>query len=212
MQGVGERCTSRLSLVLPGIALILLAGCSRSGSGQAPDVDVRAAAAYALEHYDGNKDGALEKSELSAVPALASALPAFDSSGNGRLDANEIEAGLTQMFASRTSLTEMTCTVTRSGRPLVGAKVRLIPLEMLGPSLPSAEDVTNESGTAHPGVSADLVPPQFKDKALMYPGLYRVEITHDQVQLPSQYNTETELGCQVNPLSRDGMSARFNLK
>jgi hypothetical protein len=46
---------------------------------------------------------------------------------------------------------------------------------------------------------------------LMFPGLYLVEITHPQVQLPARYNTATELGCELNPLSREGSSARFDL-
>ena len=211
MQCGGERSIDRMTLVL-AVGLVVTGGCSGSDSGDAPEIDARAAAAYAMEHVDENKDGSIEKSELADNPALAAALPSFDASGDGRLDANEIAGGLTRMYASRTSLTEMTCTVTRSGRPLVGAKVRLSPIEMLGQALPSAEGVTDESGTAHPGVSAEFVPSEFKDKALMYPGLYRVEITHDQLQLPSRYNTATELGCQVNPLARDGMSARFDLK
>jgi hypothetical protein len=212
MQCGGERSTSRKPVVLVAAALVVSGGCSSSGSGDAPNIDAPAAAAYAMEHFDANKDGAIEKPELSDNPALAAALPTFDANHDGRLSANEIADGLTQMYASRMNLTGMACTVTRNGRPLVGAKVRLRPIEMLADALPSAEGVTDDSGTAHPAVSAELVPTEFNDKPLMYPGLYRVEITHDQLQLPGRYNAATELGCQVNPVARDGMSVQFDLK
>jgi hypothetical protein len=209
MQRGGERSLGRMKLVLAA-APAITGGCS--AGDDAPDVDAPAAAAYAMEHFDGNKDGAIQKSKLTDNPALAAALLSFDASGDERLDASEIANGLTQMYVSRMNLTGMTCTVTRHGRPLVGAKVRLRPLEMLGDALPPAEGVTDESGTVQPGVNAELVPTEFKNKPLMYPGLYRVEITHDQVQLPSRYNTATELGYQANPLARVGASARFDLK
>ena len=207
----GGKPIGRLALVLMAPALVATTGCSSSSSGKAPEIDAPVASAHAMDQFDANKDGAIEISELADCPALAAALPSFDSSGDGRLEASEIAKGLEQMYASRKSLTEMTCTVTLKGRTLVGANVRLRPLEMLS-ELPPAEGVTDESGTVHPAVSADLVPTEFKHKALMYPGLYRVEITHDQSQLPGRYNTATELGCQVNPVARDGMAARFDLK
>ncbi len=212
MQYGGRSSIGRTPLALAAGALIVIGGCSASGTGQAPAVDAHAAAAYAMEHSDANKDGAIEQSELSDNPALAAALPSFDVSGDGRLDASEIADGLTQMYASRMNLTDMACTVNRNGRPLVGATLRLSPVEMLGESLPAAEGVTNESGTAHPTVGAELIPTEFKDKPLMYPGLYSVEITHPTIQLPARYNTATELGCQVNPMARDGMAVTFDLK
>jgi hypothetical protein len=200
------------TVALAAAGLVATAGCSKSGLSKAPDVDTRAAADHAMDNFDANKDGAIEKSELTKSPPLVAALPSFDANHDGRLDANEIDAGLTQMYASSMNLTEMTCTVTRNGRPLVGAKVRLLPMEMLGDEMPSAEGITDESGTAHPAVSAEFLPTEFNQKALMYPGLYRVEITHPQAPIASRYNTATELGCQVNAVVRDGMSAKFDLK
>ena len=165
-----------------------------------------------MEHYDANDDGALEPSELSSCAALAAALASFDADGDGRLGPNEIIDGLTQMYASRESLTEVTCTVTLRGRPLAGANVRLRPIEMMEDTLPAAEGVTNERGTVRPIIDSELIPEEFRQKPLMYPGLYRVEITHPQAQLASRYNTATVLGCMVDPAARGGTSARFDLK
>jgi hypothetical protein len=39
-----------------------------------------------------------------------------------------------------------------------------------------------------------------------------VVITHPTTSLPAKDNEATELGCEVNPSSRDGASARFDLK
>lgn len=165
-----------------------------------------------MEHYDANDDGGLEPSELSRCPALAAARASFDTDGDGRLGANEITDGLAQMYGSQTSLTEMNCTVTLKGRPLAGATLRLRPIEMLGDALPSAEGVTDQRGIAHPTIDVELIPEEFRERPLVYSGLYHVEITHPRTQLASRYNTATELGCLVDPAARGGVSAHFDLK
>ena len=165
-----------------------------------------------MEHFDTNHDNTLEPTELTGCPALATARTSFDTNGDLRLSANEIADGLTGMYASGMRLSEMNCTVTLNGQPLVGAKVRLRPIEMLGDALPSAEGMTDELGIARPTISAELLPDDFRQTPLMYPGLYRVEITHPQTQLAGRYNTATELGCHVDPAARGGNSAQFDLK
>ena len=47
--------------------------------------------------------------------------------------------------------------------------------------------------------------------ALFFPGLYHVEISHPKTQIPSRYNTASELGWEVDPFSRAGTTARFDL-
>ena len=125
----------------------------------------------------------------------------------------KITDGLTQMYGSGMSLTEMACTVTLQGRPLAGANVRLRPIEMLGDALPSAEGVTDaQRGRPSRRSTQSYYPTSFARQPLMYPGLYRVEITHPQTQLASRYNTATELGCMVDPAARAGTSVRFDLR
>jgi hypothetical protein len=140
----------RLAFSLTSAALLAAAGCSAGSSGTPPDVDPQAATAYALEHFDANDDDALEPSELSRCPALAAARASFDIDQDGRIGQDELTDGLSQMFGSQTSLTEMICNVKLNGRPLAGATVRLRPIEMLGDALPSAEGVTDQRGIAHP--------------------------------------------------------------
>ena len=213
MRSLIRTALGRQAISLTAAALATAAGCSAGTSVKSPGVSPQVAAAYAMEHYDANDDGALEPSELSSrCPALAAALASFDADGNGRLVVDEITDGLAQMYGSGMSLTEMGCKVTLQGRSLAGAIVRLRPIEMLGDALPAAEDVTDAQGVAHPAIDAELLPNEFRERLLMYPGLYRVEITHPQVKLANRYNTATELGCMVDPAARAGTSVRFDLK
>jgi hypothetical protein len=213
MRSLSRKAFGHLAFSLTAAALVTFAGCPAGTSVTSPVVDRQAAATYAMEHYDTNEDGALEMAELSSnSSALAAALASFDADSNGRLIANEITDGLTQMYGSGMSLTEMSCKVMLQGRPLAGATLKLSPIEMLGDALPSAEGVTDAQGVAHPAIDAELLPDEFRKRQLMYPGLYRVEITHPQVKLASRYNTATELGCMVDPAARAGTSARFDLR
>jgi len=204
---------ARSSLFLLASAVMFaIGGCSAVDSISAPDIDPRAAATFAMEHYDTNHDGTLEPSELSSCPALAAARAKFDPDEDQRISSDELTDSLTQMFGSPASLTEATCNVTLNGRPLAGATVLLRPIEMLGDTLPPAEGKTDKAGTARLTVSRELIPEEFRHLPLMYPGLYQVEISHPQAKLASRYNTKTELGCIIDPAARGGMSVHFALK
>jgi hypothetical protein len=202
----------RLQFLLTSAALIVLSGCSGGVLVNPPDVDPQAAAAYAMEHFDSNGDGTLEPPELSKCPALIDARTSFDIDQDGRIGKDELTDGMSQMFGSQTSLTEMNSHVKLNGRPLAGAKVRLLAIEMLGETLPPAEGVTDARGSARPTIDPSLLPNEYRAKPLMYAGLYRVEITHPQTKLASRYNTASELGCFVDPAARNGTSASFDLK
>ena len=78
-QGVRCRYTAALTTVLLG-----LAGCSTSSSSSPPNIDLQAATAYAMEHYDTNHDNALEPTELTGCPALATARTSFDTNVDRR--------------------------------------------------------------------------------------------------------------------------------
>jgi hypothetical protein len=147
-----------------------------------------------------------------STPALAAARDSFDIDADNRISEEELINGLTLMFGSQTVLTEMTCFVTFNGRPLAGATVRLRPIKMLGDALPPAEGVTDRRGSVRPTINADLLPEDFKQRPLLYPGLYHVEITHPVTQIASRYNTASVIGCMVDPAARGGTSSRFDLK
>jgi hypothetical protein len=175
-------------------------------------VDGGDAAAFAIEHYDGNGDGALDKSELAKCPPLVAAMTNYDADGNGQLSADEIKNRLVRLYGSGAALTNVDCTVTVSGRPLRGAAVKFRPVEMLGDAVKPAESVTDEAGLARPAIADDQLPDDMAGTALVQPGLYHVEITHPDMALPARYNTATELGFEVDPVQRGGTTARFDLK
>jgi hypothetical protein len=200
-----------LALSATSAAFLAVVGCSAGNVGKPPDVDPQAAAGYALQHYDANGDGALQTSELSRCPALAAAHATLDIDADGRISKSELTDNLVQMYGSQVNLTEMNCTVTLNGRPFAGATVRLRPIEMLGDALPPAQGVTDSQGSARPSIDDALLPEPFRERPLVYAGLYRVEITHPRMQLPSRYNTATELGCYVDPAARSGTLRKFDL-
>jgi hypothetical protein len=208
-----RRWSSLQQFVLLGL-LVASSGCSSGKPARvaSASVDPDAAAARALELWDGNADGAVDKEEAAAkCPPLVGALPAFDANGDGKITAEEF-AGHIKSASSVASITSVYCTVLQNGRPLSGATVKLRPVAMYGDELPPAEGTTNADGVAQPSIGADNLPENLASRPLLYPGLYHVEITHPTTSLPAKYNEATELGCEVDPSSRDGASAKFDLK
>jgi hypothetical protein len=194
--------------------LAFFAGCSnRPSAVELPSVDASDVATYAMEHYDSNRDGAINESEMSSCPPLAAALASYDADNNGQLSAQEIEDRIDRLYGPSAALISVECTITLSGRPLRGATVKFRPVEMLESSIKPAQGLTNDSGVARIALSAEELPDDLQDASLMHPGLYYVDVTHPTVALPARYNTATELGFEVDPgQERTGTSAWFDLK
>jgi hypothetical protein len=188
---------------------LICTGCSSPGG---TGVDPEAATARAMELYDANGDAALDADELKKAPVLAVAISAYDADGNGRLEANEIAQRLTRLFESSIDLAEVTVQVTADGQPLSGAVVRLRPAEFMGPGMNSAEGITDETGVAKPTIAEEHVPAEFRGMPLAQFGPYLVEVTHPDRQVPAKYNTASELGFEVDPSARSGLSTVFDLK
>ena len=207
---LAEWRTLDLMAVAFGAAVVGLisTGCSSPG---AAGINPEAAAARAMELYDANGDAALDADELKKAPALAVAITAYDADGNSRLDANEIAQRLTRLFQSSMDLAEVTIQVTTDGQPLSGAVVRLRPAEFMGPGMSSAEGTTDETGIAKPTIAEEHVPTEFRGSPLVQFGPYLVEVTHPAKQIPAKYNTASELGFEVDPSARDGLSRVFAL-
>jgi hypothetical protein len=165
-----------------------------------------------MESHDANHDGAIEPGEMASCPPLVAVMPRYDADGNGSLSAAEIEARLVELYRTGAVLTNVDCTVTFNRRPLAGALVKFHPVDMLKPAVKPAEGITDQSGRARLTVQDEDLPDDLQDAALMYPGLYHVEITHPQVDLPARYNDASELGFEVDPSLRDGISAQFDLR
>jgi hypothetical protein len=187
--------SNRIVWILGSAALIALAGC---GGIKSIMVDPVAASKAAMEQYDKNGDGFLDKTELKACPALLREFRAYDHSKDGKLSADEIGEEIKDMFGQNSGMTPLSCTVSLDGSPLPSASVRFIPESFLGPQIKEAGGTTNSTGTAELGISPDELPKQLRRHHLMRVGIYRVEITHPTKQIPAKYNTETELGFEFH--------------
>jgi hypothetical protein len=184
------------------------AGC---GDAAQPQISPEQAAAYAIELYDANHDGAVDGAEAASCPPLASAFATYDGNGDNRLTADEVASRLSRLYSAPNALAEMSCLVLVDGRPLPGAVVRLRPAEMLGASVLPAEGIADDQGVARPTIGDDKLPSEYRGAPLVQLGLYHVEITHPQRQLPARFNTKSELGLEVDPAHRSGTFARFDL-
>lgn len=190
------------------VVTALSVGCGASTkSGVSPTT----AAAKAMELYDANKDSALDAEELKECPPMAASLRNYDRDADGKIVADEITIRLERLFADENNLAGVDLTVTLDGQPLPGATVKLRPAEFLGGGLDVAEGVTDETGIARPTIPAEHLPAEFSASPLVQKIPYVVEITHPEKQIPAKYNTASELGFEVDPSVRGGVSTVFDL-
>ncbi len=155
---------------------LVLPGCShRPREVAPPELNAGAAASAAISQYDKDGDGALRASELSSSPALTEAFGRIDADHDQAITAAELSQRM-ESWKQGSTLIPLTCSVTLRGKPLAGARVRLVPVEFLAKDLPVGEGVTDETGVAAISMPDEARP--FADApAGMYPGFYRVEIS-----------------------------------
>jgi hypothetical protein len=172
-----------------------------------PKIDPQAAAAEAMRAYDTSGDGQLDATELNASPALKSTLKYVDKDSDGKIATAELQARLEQLFAMPVTFTDVQCIVTRGGRPLTSAEVRLVPEPFLGEALHEATATTDEQGAAQPGVATEHLPPEMHELKVMQVGLYRVEVKH-----PSIKDAEKQvIGAEIDPARRGGTAVTVEL-
>jgi hypothetical protein len=195
------------------VAFLATIGCgaTRGKAIPAAAVDSSGAASAIIAEYDKDHDGLLNREEVKAFPPLAAAAAAYDSNGDSAVSEEELDSRLNKLFNSSASLTGVRCEVTQAGRPLSGARVLMRPVAMLADAIKPAEGTTDEFGVAMPAISDANLPNNLKGTSLMYPGLYHVEITHPGRQLPAKFNTASELGCEIDPVGRNGSNVKFAL-
>ena len=189
---------------------VLVCGCSfRPSRVEVPQIDPAQAAAAAAEQYDSDGDQNISESESPACPALAGSFKLYDADHNGLVSKAEIQSRLEAMLGSGIGRMPCMCVVYAgdSDRPIVGARVRVVPEPFLGGAIQPGEGVTNQRGIAKP-VTIDA-PPGLPGIEF---GLYRVQITHDRLKIPARYNTKTELGFELSPLERNRDTFEFRLK
>jgi hypothetical protein len=85
--------------------------------------------------------------------------------------------------------------------------VQFVPEPFLGEAVQTATATTDASGLARPAIPADNLPENLRNLPVMQVGVYRVEIEHPSISADGS----KPLGFEVDPTSRDGTTARFNL-
>ena len=192
---------------LAGLLCIVvpLAGCSRGPAAvHLPDVDPSAASEQAIEMYDTNGDVQLSATELAACPGILAHIAAYDTDKNHSVSREEVEEQIVRLRASRTGLTSLRIRVRMNGKPLKGAKVKLVPEKYLGEEVKTAWGTTNARGSATMDVKDEDLPSSEAGLIGVHYGTYKVEVTHPNATIPAKYNTQTSLGYETekgNPSS-----------
>jgi hypothetical protein len=194
-----NKCGRLVGRVATLACLLTLLGCN-SGPNRipAPDVSPADLTERLIEDFDANGNGALSTEELKNAPSLVAMFNSYDDDKSKELSADELEGGLARIFDGKGGITSATCRVTRDGKPVSGATVYYVPEPFLEGVLAVAGGITAADGIADLSVREEDLPPNApKERGLMQPGLYFIEVTHPTVKIPENYNKETTLGSAV---------------
>ena len=131
--------------LLVTVLMLAVAGCGSSGP-PAIEIDPVAASQAAMRAFDTDGDGQLVASELQAAAGLRACLPTIDANGDGAVSREEIEKRLAAYIAAAPHIEPFVCFVWHRGKPLTGAKVRLVPEPFLADDLPAATGTVGDDG------------------------------------------------------------------
>ena len=160
-----------------------------------PGIDPASASAAAITQYDANGDDKLDDQELAKT---ALSLRLWDANRDGAVTATEIADRLGHFINSRVGLAGVTCSVSWNRSPLVGAEVVFEPEVFLGEDVKRSTGTTGRGGVVPMSVAEEFLPqPNMKG---IQPGLYKVRITHPEIELPDIYNTNTTLTFEYSPV------------
>jgi hypothetical protein len=207
-------CASRGTILLISVVVAAdaLLGCSRGPTAiKVPPIKPEAAAEGALALYDKNGDGVLGADELASCPALVDALKNhIDTNNDQRLSKEELTERFAMWAHGGVGISYLVCRVTVAGRPLAGAQVKLVPESFFDGVVQPAEGTTGSSGSARLAIDKSNLPSDLQNFRGVQQGMYRVEITHENMEIPAKYNTGTTLGVEVSFESGRNVVA-FNL-
>lgn len=178
------------SLLILMILMSFQIGCG-GAVVSVPKLDAGAIARAALEEYDANKDGMIDKEELKKSPSLKDGEKMIDTNKDGKLSQDEIADRIRAHIKPGIALMSFGCIVMRAGEPVNEANVEMVPEKFMGDAVKSAKGRTNANGQVHfraPGMEVDGVPP----------GFYIIKVTRDgKPSIPARYNENTILGREI---------------
>ncbi len=181
-------------------AAVSITGCSgRPFNGDsAPRLPAVEIGRTAIRQCDTNRDGKISGTELDHCPGLKAAVSRLDPSGNGEITAAMITARIDAWQKSKLGRMSYGCIVTRNGKPLEGATVKLVPEKFLGHWITTATGISDKNGQADIAVAVpSTLPAGRRMPRGLPPGFYRVEITKPGEKIPAKYNTKTVLGQEI---------------
>jgi hypothetical protein len=181
------------------VAITSLNGCFYGTTHvSAPSINASGAADQALELYDKNHDGSLDKKELESCPGMLAALKTYDTDGNQQISREEIVNRIASWKTASAAMSTVDCRVTLDGRPLTGATIRFVPEPYLQDALHAGSGETGENGATSISIAPEDLPANLKRIRAMNAGTYKVEITHKTIAIPDKYNKHTTLGREVS--------------
>lgn len=198
-------------MYLFGTLLVTLTGCSFGPSAvQVPRIDPDQLSEKIFAEYDTNDDGQLSRDELESSPGMLRDMGRVDTDGDKQVSKDELAARFDMWVTGGIGASRLNCRITKGGRPLSGAQVKLIPEAFFDGLVQSAEGTTDSSGIAQMGIDSSNLPSDMANYKVVQQGYYKVEITHPSIDIPAEYNTNTKLGLCAS-FERGGNLVNFKL-
>lgn len=198
-------------IIVPLFTLVLV-GCSlRLPRVKPPQIDASSAADGALAAFDADHDGVISRDESQACAGLRDKWQRYDQDGDDTVSREELEARFSEWTDGDTGLMNVRAEIVYRGRPLTEATVKLTPYDFLGENVRAAEGITDRYGFVFLAIPKDQLPSSQQGAHGMQIGLYRVSITHPDINLAPQYNRRSELSVDLSPADSN-TGIRFVLK
>lgn len=180
---------------------LTIAGCGQQPKNLSPPpLDPVAATESAMELFDTDGNGIIDKTEITKSPGLKAAVKTSDLDNDGGLSADEIQKRLQIYVDSNTSIRNFQVGFLHNGNEPRGLEVKVIPEPFLAKYIEPGSDFTNTAGVASPSI--DFADPDIAAQgyAGIRLGMYRVQVTQPDSKkkpIPKKYNENTTLGFEV---------------